>query len=143
MRRLLATVLTGVLLSACVGLTDVFPEGVLALRTIDGHEPISVRFGPCCRLRILSGSLQLHSDKTYTVRDSTQVIELDVLQPDTIVTIQSGGFEIFKGGRIVFFRDGDRDRRTWGTVQGDEITVTGGPSRRLATLPTKVFVYGR
>ena len=148
MRRLSTTVLTAVLLSACGGVTG--PEGVLVLRTVNGQDlPVSLRRGLCCRVHVITGSLQLHGDKTYDVTANTQVEAFGVLQPDTAVGNASGTYSI-NGSTIVFIDDhvleaGDpRDFQYTGTVQGDQITSTNGPRGGFSLpLTDLVLVYSR
>ena len=156
MRRLSTTVLTALLLSACGGVTA--PEGVLVLRTVTGERntirdagdlPVSLRQGLCCRLHIISGSLQLHGDKTYNVTASTQLEDFGTLRPDTTVRTFSGTYSI-TGSTIVsidnrFSEPGDTIVfRYTGTVQGDTITSTNGPIGIFhAPPPELVFVYSR
>ena len=146
MRRLAPVVFTGVLLSACGGATA--PEGVLVLRTVDGEDlPVSLRQGLCCRLHIISGSIQLDGDNTYNVTASSQREEFGILRPDTTVRSFSGTYSI-TGSTIVFIDNrfsepGDTIQfRYTGTVQGDQITSANGPIGIFHTPPPElVFVY--
>ena len=144
MRRLASVVLTGVLLSACGGVTG--PEGVLVLRTINGAGlPVILRTGLSNQRHVISGTLELNGDNTYRVTTDWQREDASGIYPQPL-GVASGTY-IITGSTIEFidsrFSSDTPQFRYTGTVQGDQVTSNCGPFGVTPPIGELALVYGR